>query len=258
MKFYKFKFILSFAAMVVVLWSCKDNTTNPPASTKNYYPMTVGNYWVYQDYETDSLGNIIQNKMSIDSTYISGQTTKLGKQAYVFVTTTNDTAPSENYFYKDAAKLYTFSNFINSDATSNFFNISDRWVLLADDNGSQWTVFDTTVTNLPLDFGGNTVNMSGRLTFSGQKGGMTTVIWGKNKDKSLQAQEFITNVKFTGTVTVLVPFNITMTSAIHTYYADNIGPVKTKMDPFKISTDLPIGSQTMGGYETFMINYNVK
>jgi hypothetical protein len=81
----KKQIVLSVTTLLLVLLSsCK--TENDPKSEKvvpNYMPLAVGNYWVYQNYRVDSLGNerLINQ---IDSVVITKDTIVNNKKYYVF------------------------------------------------------------------------------------------------------------------------------------------------------------------------------
>jgi len=81
----KKQIVLSVATLLLVfLSSCK--TENDPKTEKlvpNYMPLAVGNYWVYQNYTVDSLGNerLINE---IDSVIITKDTIVNNIKYYVF------------------------------------------------------------------------------------------------------------------------------------------------------------------------------
>ncbi len=51
--------LLAFAIILFVAFSCnKDNPEiTETESVLVYYPLSIGNYWIYQHYKVDSLGN---------------------------------------------------------------------------------------------------------------------------------------------------------------------------------------------------------
>ncbi len=66
---------LSALAMLVFSCNCNDDdaATNPTPATE-YLPLNIGNYWVYQWYIIDTLGNETIYGNTLDSIYISGDT----------------------------------------------------------------------------------------------------------------------------------------------------------------------------------------
>ncbi len=78
---------LFFVALVIILIAgCKkDGEIEAPHGTVNlynYFPLSIGNYWVYQNYNIDSLGNETLTDR-IDSMYINRDTIVNGYQYYV-------------------------------------------------------------------------------------------------------------------------------------------------------------------------------
>lgn len=82
----KKQFILYYIATVMLfsLNSCK--TENEPVieTQEVYLPMSVGNYWIYQHYKIDSLGNETPLRNTFDSLYIVKDSVINGKRYYAF------------------------------------------------------------------------------------------------------------------------------------------------------------------------------
>lgn len=72
--------------LVVTLFaSCaKDDPTTSvaPVDKANYFPLQIGNYWIYEHFEIDSSGNETKRN-STDSVVISGDTVIGGNQYYI-------------------------------------------------------------------------------------------------------------------------------------------------------------------------------
>ena len=72
----KYLFALSAIALLLIS-SCKKEEMvpcpTPPIETiPNYMPLAIGNYWVYNNYKIDTLGN--ETKMNlVDSIFINHQ-----------------------------------------------------------------------------------------------------------------------------------------------------------------------------------------
>jgi hypothetical protein len=67
--------LLMMAVMITGLSSCnKDENKNPqPEDYVTFFPLLPGNYWIYQNYEIDSIGNATPTN-DWDSSFISGDT----------------------------------------------------------------------------------------------------------------------------------------------------------------------------------------
>ncbi|MBI1227040.1 MAG: hypothetical protein GC192_17545 [Bacteroidetes bacterium] len=90
---------------ILLVFSCKkkdDDPINntPPLTVANYFPLTQGDYWIYQWYKIDTLGNeTLLNTQ--DSVYISGDTTINGTEYSIIEGTEfNGTI---KYFYRDSS-----------------------------------------------------------------------------------------------------------------------------------------------------------
>jgi hypothetical protein len=73
------KKVMLLALVLALFTACKKDDVdpidnNPPESSPNYFPMTVGSYWVYETYEIDSMG-VETFKNMRDSLFIAGDTT---------------------------------------------------------------------------------------------------------------------------------------------------------------------------------------
>ena len=91
-------------SLILLIFSCKkDNVTKTP-SVNDYFPMKIGNYWVYQEYQIDT--NAIEKPLNyIDSIFISNDTIINGKTYFVFVTKSKSFLfPPDNLsFYRDSS-----------------------------------------------------------------------------------------------------------------------------------------------------------
>lgn len=60
----------------------KQTFTPPGTGTASYGQLKVGNYWVYEKYKVDSVGNIVSALPGLDSCYISSDTVINGNTYY--------------------------------------------------------------------------------------------------------------------------------------------------------------------------------
>jgi hypothetical protein len=75
-------FYLGTALLLLV--RCNDESSEPAVKTiENYLPLAVGNYWIYENYQVDTLGN--ETKLSeIDSVIITKDTVINNEKYFVF------------------------------------------------------------------------------------------------------------------------------------------------------------------------------
>ncbi len=78
--------LIYLGALMVLFASCEKSEPTEVVETKdstNYFPMEIGNYWVYEVYEVDTLGNE-ENLGVLDSIVIVGDTVINNKNYFVF------------------------------------------------------------------------------------------------------------------------------------------------------------------------------
>ena len=89
----------------MLVFSCKDKdddaTSNLPTPAIEYFPLTVGSYWVYDWYSIDALGNEEPYPLYHDSIYISGDTV-IGGLTYSIMEGTHFNSDFRS-FYRDSS-----------------------------------------------------------------------------------------------------------------------------------------------------------
>jgi hypothetical protein len=113
-----------FAALTITLAfsSCKKENdpeipNNPPATSSAYsFPLTDGSYWVYQQSQTDSAGNVTQVGTT-DSVYVDGDTT-IGANTYKKIRTY--LAPGSGWFIHQPLQLWRDSSGYIVDLNGDF------------------------------------------------------------------------------------------------------------------------------------------
>lgn len=76
---------LFFVGLVLILlFGCKkeDESPNGTSETYNYFPLAIGNWWVYENYNIDNIGNETLSAV-LDSLYIDNDTIISGTQYYM-------------------------------------------------------------------------------------------------------------------------------------------------------------------------------
>ncbi len=78
------KMIFVFSVSVIALFSCgKTKEKNTPVAVTDYFPMEIGNYWVYEHYRIDMFGHSTKLPLT-DSIVIAADTIINGNTYYVF------------------------------------------------------------------------------------------------------------------------------------------------------------------------------
>lgn len=124
----KMRNLLLFATLLILASCTKEiieipDPTPEPESVLTYYPLEIGNYWIYQDYKIDSLGNETITP-TIDSLVIEKDTLINGNRFFVMNEYTNGqissgwnrtVRDSSNYIVNiDGEKIFSTANFSDS------------------------------------------------------------------------------------------------------------------------------------------------
>ncbi len=99
---------------------CPDPQPEPPpspGSTRPYnYPLTIGSYWIYERFNLDTNG--VEAVVSVDSSYISGDTVIGGNTYSVFVG--DIIGPTGFYFRRDSLGYLVDPNGVIRGSNTNF------------------------------------------------------------------------------------------------------------------------------------------
>ncbi|MBN2746174.1 MAG: hypothetical protein JXR34_05560 [Bacteroidales bacterium] len=136
------RILFALALTIALFTSCKKdnnddtNQETPNPVTKNYFPLKIGNYWVYEQYKIDTLG-VATSTNQIDSVII-----------------TRDTVINNNTYFVMEGRNYPFNGGnwgiveISRDSSGYLVN-PDGFILLAPNR-----IGDTLATRVQL-YGGN-------------------------------------------------------------------------------------------------------
>jgi len=287
--------VLTCLAMVALLGfaSCADSTApadnnnnnNNNNNQKNYAPLSSGSSWTYDDVILDTVsGNPIPSSLTEETDSVESSSTVAGKQnAYTIVSyrsgieTDSKIVTSSTSSFDVYMKTPFLEQFIQDTKTS--------WRTVVDFSKSSWSVLDTnlaSVTFVETEVEGypTTVKATGNLKVTGTKGSTTTLTI---DGKSVTAQEFVVesvinatllgSVKYSGSDVPLPNdfFNpLTVKSVSRIWFAENIGIVKSKDEPYTVSASwkattlfgfipIPAGAQEEKyfGNERTLIRYNI-
>jgi hypothetical protein len=245
--------------------ACSDDSTEPSKDSAGYFPSNIGSYWVYERFSTDTLKNPIVESLSEDSSVIiSEAVTYLNHSAYLQNTYSDIAETMSDYFYSENYALhgtlfYVMPREIRSGVIPLPFEITDRWVKIADPNATTWDIFDTTLTNVDYSLPGiGTFKFTGTFSVKGEKKSQSVVQIGEEGSKTnVNAQQFDIVNTLEGKISGTIPVSIS--TKLHLYYADNIGLVKQELDPFIIDINYILGKfhQGIQGYITTLKRYQV-
>ena len=280
------------AAATLGFVSCSSDSTSPDTNnnggnnntnTKNYMPFTKGSAWVYGDVALDTLtGERIPASLAQETDSITAVGTVAGRaDAYTLQTFRAGLSTDTTIMAKTTN---TFDQYIETPLVSSFTETQAEWRSIVDFTKDNLTVLNTDLANITLietELQGFpvTVKASGKLIINTKKGGTATLTI---NGASVAAQEYIVETSIDGTLSGVVsfagnpitlpagffnPFKATIIARY--WFADNIGIVKYKEEPYSIgaswnatklfSFDIPAGSQVQKvlGRERTLVRYTL-
>ncbi|MCS7177430.1 MAG: hypothetical protein NZ960_07470 [Candidatus Kapabacteria bacterium] len=240
---------------VVALVGCAKEESTEPTQPRNYFPFAVGNWWVYSGIRLDTSGAEIPGTEWRDSMVIVRQVPWHGRQAYVAVQyRSNDHTPDTMLLSSDGVRLYMF--FPSTGEVPG----PTGWVKVADYSASSWAIWDTTLTNVPLDPDNPQVTVSGSMRWRGERGNETLRL--PVKGRQVEAQEFRVQASFDGKIFAQgrEVGTITFTARFRWWVAEGIGVVRDQTDPAELRVQSSLISDTVKqeGERRVLVDYNVQ
>lgn len=222
--------------------ACKDDdtTTGPTTGSATYQPTYMNSWWAADEYETDSLGNIMQNSYS-SSTMTAGTSFQLnGKTATNFINTSADGSKDTTILSVDGTVVYmdgkayekigAMTNIFGEETPDMELNLT--WVKIADAKSNSWEIANVPFTDLDVSgmAGGIPAKMSGATTINGYKKGTAVV---NIKGTNYTAQEFNVESKLSGSVSAMgiQAATVSYTNTQRLWFVENVGLVKTEIAP---------------------------
>lgn len=238
-------FLIAFAAAGLLLFTyCSDDDDNNPTNNngdKDYYPMKVGNFWIYENNDLDINGDYIDGTFSMDSVVITEVGTVHGKSGFKHVSYMKEDVndaweyDSETYFYSEGDKLYGLFEYIAPDDEELPLPLEfeEGWILLADPTANNpWQIFSQNFEDQEFTYEGISLTINGDFTITGDKGETATF---EHEGNSVTAQEYVFEYEFIGTANFIVDIQFDFTITAHLWFAENIGLVEFTVDPTTVA-----------------------
>ncbi|TAL68830.1 MAG: hypothetical protein EPN82_09175 [Bacteroidetes bacterium] len=221
------------------LTNCDDNTS-PPQDTINYYPLNNGNYWVYDSYDLDINNKKIIGTERRDSIIVNDIIEYEGKSAYQLQVFRNNILFDTLYFSQESSKVYMIFDENEIDVPG--FN--KKWFLIADFskiNDTEWHIYDTILENYPFNFRDSTLFTTYHQTLNGKLESTENYQLNNKSYKSMLFQvrydkRLYFMYKFPDDVSVKeLEVNRITKRLLHFTFAENLGLVQIKYDPYETS-----------------------
>lgn len=250
-------FLVSISFIITLITSCSDNSTQPSDSHKEFFPLSLNTYWIYDRYLLDDDGNPIEITKVQDSLVVTKTVLLLNKNCFeVSSFDFQNQLMEKNYYYYESDAYYTLSDYINNlfkqvgKALSFDIPISlpNKWLKIADFNQQSWQVTVDTIPEIEIMTG---VTIGGVMTIRGEKGiASKETVLGKLND----VQQFILRINFDGKIkSAFINGDVPINFVITNYYAKDYGLFKTKND--KTNINYIIGTATIDASESKLTKY---
>lgn len=274
-KMKKFIILIMLGLAPFVFWSCSDDGDDNPVNptVKNYFPLYVGNYWVYEKYTLDSNNNRISTSLKIDSAYCGNVSQEVIKDStrsvYTLVHYSSGMLDPEQKFYLSNDQIYQNYQIVPGIDLSVFgVNVNDylniEWLLLIDQKNPNWIGYPQQTLNLDnveIPNLGMTVSMALTLELKGKSIGEGTFAI---NNKTVKTKDYELDWNISGTIKSPLLGNIPLpiqSFTLQTIYklADHIGIVSIKTNSQKVSVlnNPTLPSFQMLGTEQSLIRYQI-
>lgn len=235
---------ISIMGLILFLNSCSDDdpvkpTPNPTIVANNYFPVTVGSWWQYQNHEFNKDGTIDDAK-TYDYKMVSNKIeVKAGKTSAVFqIQDLNGNKIEDNQFYfTTKEQIWSYTKLLPTLPFTLPISLTDSWFKVGDEKGTEWVLHTEYLKNVSIEFSGVTIILDDTLKITMKNEGIQSVNYGANNDITVDAivykktVSYGGNAKFAGIVQIQIPFDVVS----YYYYAEGIGLVRSELKPFAVS-----------------------
>lgn len=237
--------------LILLVVSCSDTGTNPDAknysNVKDYLPMKLNSWWVYDNYELDEDGNRSGSpeteKQILDNIDVSGDTSFIHISTYDYNTDQN----INEIIYKIVDNKVFSGQFFDIQMP---FPIEQQEMLMLDFDKNEWEVID--LKNETIVVFNQSINVS--LKGDAQKSYIEEITV-KGKTISCQTVDYDFNLKadfiFNDT-----PININTDFEAKVWLGVKTGIVKVETDPIEIN--MVVFQQTIPAQENILKDYDIK
>lgn len=247
-----FKYILLISLLIFTV-SCSDDDDNKKStSTTNYYPLTSGSYWVYLKAEVKadgSLGSTIYERNEVSETeVISGKnTTKINTYEGDAPNNIGIEVIESNNYYSENGKTYASISYIDRLLSVEALGVNIPkptnvdFIKLIDENASSWNVIEIPLNELPLQYQGQEIRLTGKATLKAKSLGeklYTNLALSLNGNSAAYEYEF----EISGNVSFIIvgqnvpAGTISIKSTIERWFMKDVGQVKRVDSAIEISS----------------------
>lgn len=142
-------------SVMLLLFSCGTTVDTPPeVKYKNFAPIEIGNYWVYDTYELNTGNQPIPETISRDSFVVVGKTTVREHETYELHKFVDSKIEDTLYWHKKGETFYYFMD----DALIDVPDFRPQFMKMYVPGEEDWHVYDTIFFAHPVQFLGERVD----------------------------------------------------------------------------------------------------
>ena len=248
----KIYFLLLF---IFLIFSCSDNSSNPsndPLDARNFLPMSVGNYWIYEYTELDRNNEPIGDVMN-DSTVITGTRDYKGTPFFIFVTFRNGNPIDTSFWNADNLKINQIANQTNT----NIPKLSDSVFKMLELYKEDWFIFQTENDSMVIDWDDTLHLVAGKFNYHGYRNYGDDTVYINGKKYIAISTKVVSDRQYQ-------LWDSTRKIFLHNqpcyyYYAENIGRVMIRQESHYIVEQGNAKNKFyFNGWRQQMIRFNVK
>ena len=258
--------LTTFVSLLLVLTSCDDNTNPTPAET-DYFPLTIGSYRIFNTYEINSNHQKISGTEKRDSVVVEKNFALEGRTAFLLAFYRDNEIFDTLYISMEPQKVYMLFDENDIDVP----NFKSQWFLIADfskSSNTDWHLYDSILIDYPFIFEDSTISTTYHHTINGRfENPDNFQINNKTYKSKIFQIKYDTRLyfiyKFPDNIsTKEVEVNRIRQKNIHFTFAENLGLVKIKYDPYVKSTRTePTTSysktESYNGKQSDLIDYRI-
>ncbi|MCX7737741.1 MAG: hypothetical protein N2319_13655, partial [Candidatus Kapabacteria bacterium] len=160
----KIKYILLI--LTIFQFGCDNNAPiyNPPEIIK-FFPLKVGNYWVYEFNLIDEGLKTVPGSESIDSFVVVTKQTFIDKTAFIILRYNNNKLIDTFYLSKDKNQLFR----LNNGLTDSIQSLGLAWFKIGDMDLNSWNIFADIAIDSNFVFENKKVIVNKHITINGTK-----------------------------------------------------------------------------------------
>ncbi len=247
-------FVLSIVLSMILASCSSDDGPTSPSTNDSFFPMTVGNTWTYLKYEVDSLTNQkIPGTEDTVKVVIAGQANLKGKDAYMYVTTSQKEGADTAYYYAEGDNLWALVDTSLTPIDEGPSHLATSiWVEFLKPGTPSWSLYTQHITQ-DIPAGPFTVTMSVEVTVTGKTVGQEDVTAGGKSYTGATRCDINAKLKITFTPSIPpVLTDMELDIPVKTYLVRGISQVRQE------SGGLSIMGQGRNGTVAELLSYTVQ